>query len=133
MFHLLQLMQNYMYQMFLCQFKKVQNCYKFRMNTLLKQRLFSSNYSSSNYNNIIDSVSGQLPSEKNCPPGRVGVLIKVRVSFSGVWVKVSLSFRVGGQPDNYSRGKFPPWLGLGFSLGLVLVLGGAIFLEGNCP
>ena len=35
------------------------------------------------------SVSGHSAPEKNCPPGRVGV-----------WVKVSVSFRVDGQPDN---------------------------------
>ena len=54
------------------------------------------------------------------PQVRVGVLVKVRVSF-----------RVGGQPDNCPGGKIPP---LGFGLGLVLGLGGgAIFLGGNCP
>ena len=38
---------------------------------------------------------------------------------------------LGGQPDNYSRGKFPPWFGLGFSFGLVLVLGGGNFPRGQ--
>ena len=35
-----------------------------------------------------------MPVEENCPPVRVGV-----------WVKVRVSFRVGGQPDNCPRGK----------------------------
>ena len=42
-------------------------------------------------------VSGQLPPDENCPPVRVGV-----------WVKVRVTFRVGGQPDNCSRRKLPP-------------------------
>ena len=37
------------------------------------------------------------PPEENCTPVRVVVLVKVRVSF-----------RVRGQPDNCSGGKFPP-------------------------
>ena len=45
-----------------------------------------------------------------------GKLTPVRV---GTWVKVRVSFRVGGQPDNC-----PPRLGLVFGLGLVLGLGG---------
>ena len=35
--------------------------------------------------------------EENCPPVRVGV-----------WVKVRVSFRVGGQPENCPREKLPP-------------------------
>ena len=35
--------------------------------------------------------------EENCSPVRVGVSVKVRVSF-----------RVGGQPDNCPGGKLPP-------------------------
>ena len=40
--------------------------------------------------------SGQLPPEENCPPVRVGVSVKVRVSF-----------RVGGKPGN-SPGEILP-------------------------
>ena len=69
----------------------------------------------------IISASGQLLPEEKCPPVRVGV-----------WVKVRISFRVGGQPDNYPRWKLlPPWLGLEFMLGLVLGWG-SFFLGGNC-
>ena len=35
--------------------------------------------------------------KENLPPVRVGV-----------WVKVRVSFRVGGQPDDCPRGKLPP-------------------------
>ena len=66
-------------------------------------------------------VSGQLtpspPSLGKLPQVRVGVLVKVRVSF-----------RVGGQPDNCPGGKIPP---LGFGLGLVLGLGGGNFPRGQ--
>ena len=34
-------------------------------------------------------VSGQIPPEENCLPVRVGI-----------WAKVRVSFRVGGQPEN---------------------------------
>ena len=62
-------------------------------------------------------VSGQLPPEENCPPVRVGVSVKVRVSF-----------RVGGQPENCPREKLPP--GQGQGLAQVQFWGwGAIFLE----
>ena len=54
-------------------------------------------------------VSGQLPLKENCPPVRIGV-----------WIKVRVSFRVGGQPDTR---KIVPQLGLGFGLRLVLWLG----------
>ena len=56
-------------------------------------------------------VSGQLPPDENCPQVRVGV-----------WVKVRVTFRVGGQPDNCPRRKLlpPPRLGLEFWLGLIL-------------
>ena len=67
---------------------------------------------------IFLSVFRQLSLEENYHPVRIGV-----------WVKVRVSFRVGGQPDNCPRGKRPTWLGLGFGLGLVLGLGGAIVLE----
>ena len=50
---------------------------------------------------------------ENCPPVRVGV-----------WVKLRVSFRFGGQPDNCQRGKLPPRLWLLFGLRLVLGLGG---------
>ena len=42
-------------------------------------------------------VSGQLPPEEYCPSLRVGV-----------WVKVRVSFRVAGKPDNCPRRKLPP-------------------------
>ena len=57
-------------------------------------------------------VSGQFPPEKNFSP--VGI---------GVWVKVRVSFRVGGQPDNCSQGKQPPpvrvrvWVRVSFGVG----------------
>ena len=66
-------------------------------------------------------MSGQLPAEEDCPPVRLGVSIKVRISF-----------RVEGQIDNCPGAKLPPCLGLGFGLELVLGLE-AIFLGGNCP
>ena len=51
-------------------------------------------------------VSGQLP-----PPDRVGV-----------WVKVKVTFRVGGQPDNCPRRKLRPvrfrvWVRVNFGVG----------------
>ena len=42
-------------------------------------------------------VSRQLPPEENCSPVRLGV-----------WAKVRVSFRVGGQPDNCLQGKLSP-------------------------
>ena len=57
-------------------------------------------------------VSRQLPPEENCPPLRVEVSVKVRVSF-----------RAGRQPDIIAPKKIAPWLGLRFGLGLVLGLG----------
>ena len=62
-------------------------------------------------------VSGQLAPEENCPPVRVGVSVKFRVSL-GL-----------GANRQLPRRTILPWLGLG----LVLGLGGAIFLGGNCP
>ena len=50
-----------------------------------------------NKTNIEIMVSGQLPPEENCPAVRIGV-----------WVKVKVSFRVGGKPDNCPREKQPP-------------------------
>ena len=38
-----------------------------------------------------------MPPEEKCSPVRVGV-----------WIKVSISFRVGGQPDNASEENCPP-------------------------
>ena len=49
------------------------------------------------FSKIFAMVSEQLPPEENCPPVKVGVWVKVRVSFS-----------VGGQPDNCLQGKLPP-------------------------
>ena len=58
-------------------------------------------------------VSGQLspPPEENCPPVR-----------DGVWVKVRVSFMVGGLPDNCLKENCPR-LRLGLGLGLVMGLG----------
>ena len=58
-------------------------------------------------------VSGQLPPRKIVRPVRVRV-----------WVKVSVSFRVGGQPDNSPRGKWPP-----VRVSVIFEVGG----EGNFP
>ena len=58
-------------------------------------------------------VSGQLPPRKIVRPVRVRV-----------WVKVSVSFRVGGQPDNCPRGKWPP-----VRVRVIFEVGG----EGNFP
>ena len=55
-----------------------------------------------------------MPPEENYSPVRVGPWASV---------KVRVSFRVGEQPDNSPGGKLPPWLRLGFRLGLVLRLG----------
>ena len=67
---------------------------------------------------IIYGIWTTVP-EENSHPVRIGV-----------WVKVRVSFRVGGQPDNC------PQLGLEFGLGLVWGWGGggggAIFLGGKC-
>ena len=43
------------------------------------------------------SVFGQLPPEENYLPLK-----------DGVWVKVRVSFRVLGSPDNCSQGRLPP-------------------------
>ena len=57
-------------------------------------------------------VSGQLSPEENCPLVRVGV-----------WVKVRVSFRVGGWSDNCPREKLPPpvmarvWVRVSFGVG----------------
>ena len=67
-------------------------------------------------------VSGQLPPDENCLPVRVGVRVRVRISFG-----------VGGNQTIALEEKCPR-LVLGFGLGLVLVLwggGGAVFLGGN--
>ena len=56
---------------------------------------------------VFNKVAGLLQkcSERypdNCPPVRVGV-----------WIKVRVSFRVGGQPDNWPREKLPPEVRVG--------------------
>ena len=66
-------------------------------------------------------VSGQLSPEENCPQVRVGV-----------WVKVRVSFRAGGQPDNCPRGKLSSGQGQGLPQGQFCCWG-TIFLGGNCP
>ena len=48
-----------------------------------------------NKTNIEIMVSEQLYPEENCPPP-----VRIRV-----WVKVKVSFRVGGEPDNCPREK----------------------------
>ena len=70
-------------------------------------------------------VSGPLPSEENCPPVTVGV-----------WVNVRVSFRVGGQPENYPQGKLPPvrvrvWVRVSSGVWGQFSLG-AIVLELSC-
>ena len=60
--------------------------------------------------NMLLSVSGQLNPEEKFPPVRIGV-----------WVKVRVRFRVGGQPDNCPRDNSAR---LGLGLGFVLGLGG---------
>ena len=55
----------------------------------------------------------------NCPPVRVGVSVKVRVSFR-------VEGRGGGATRQLLRRKIGPWLGSGFGLGLFLRLGGNI-------
>ena len=67
-------------------------------------------------------VYGQLPPEENYP------LVKV-----GVWLKVRVIFRVGGQPDNCPRKKSAPplpppvrvrvWLRISFGVGGQFALG----------
>ena len=47
-----------------------------------------------NKTNIEIMVSEQLSPKENCPLVRIGV-----------WVKVKVSFRVKGEPDNCLRGK----------------------------
>ena len=52
-----------------------------------------------------------IASEENCSPVRIGV-----------WVKVKVSFRVGGQPNIFPRGKYPPsrvrvWVSVSFGVG----------------
>ena len=63
-------------------------------------------------------VSGQLPPEENCPPVRVGVSVKFRVSY-----------RVGGKQTIASEDN-SPMIRVRVSFG---VGGRAIFLGGNCP
>ena len=38
----------------------------------------------------------------NCPPRKIAPPVRV-----GVWIKVRVSFRVGGQPDYCHRGRLP--------------------------
>ena len=54
----------------------------------------------------------------NCPPRKIPPLVRV-----GVWVKVRVSFRVGGWSDNCPREKLPPpvmarvWVRVSFGVG----------------
>ena len=64
------------------------------------------------------------PPEKNCPPVR-----------DGVWVKIRVNFMVGGggQPDNCLQGKLPPvkarvWIRVSYGVGVQLSKG-TIVLE----
>ena len=83
------------------------------------------------YNGFISKINKAMEVKKfwyldNCPPRKLPPPPRFGPGV-GVWAKVRVSFRVGGQPDNWFRRKFPPplWLGLGFGLGLVLGLGGS--------
>ena len=76
---------------------------------MLVNSLLMSNFNERATQNGIRTTA---PPGENCPPVR-----------TGVWVKVKVSFRVGGQPGNCSRRKQFPRLGLRFGLGLVLGLG----------
>ena len=76
---------------------------------------------------LLNTVSGQLPPEENCPPVKVGV-----------WVKVRISFRGGGNQTIVPEKKFPPvrirvWLRVSLFLFCFFWGVGAIFLGGNCP
>ena len=64
------------------------------------------------FSTYIGMVSGQFPLKENCLPVR-----------GGVWVKLRVSFRVGGN-QTIAPEENCPQLGLGFGLGLVLGLGG---------
>ena len=70
-------------------------------------------------NCILLLLSGQLPPEENCPPLRVGVSVKVRISF-----------RVEGQPENCPGEKLTPGQGQGSGQ---FWGWGAIFFGGNYP
>ena len=63
-------------------------------------------------------VSGQLPPEENSPLVRVGV-----------WVKVRVSFRVGGGNHTIAPEEPFPRLRLGFGLGLAQFPSGEIVLK----
>ena len=93
---------------------------RYKKNTHIKSK-GREKISITNWIHIFSWVSGQLSPEENCSPFMVGI-----------WVKVKVSFRVGGgvQPDDRPRGKLTPRWELGFALVLGLV---AIFLGGNCP
>ena len=72
---------------------------------------------------LLNTVSGQLPPEENCPPVRVGV-----------WVKVRDSFRGGGNQTIVPEKKCPPvrfrvWLWV--SLFLLFFWGGCNFPRGK--
>ena len=63
-----------------------------------------------------------MPIEEKCPPVRVGV-----------WLKFRVSFRVGGQSDNCPR-ENRPVIRLRVRVRISFGVGGrGIFLEGNCP
>ena len=66
-------------------------------------------------------VNQTIAPEENSPPVRIGV-----------WVKVRVSFRVGGQPENCPRGKQPPGQRQGLGQGQFWGWG-TISLGGNCP
>ena len=66
----------------------------------------------------------------NCPPRKIPPLVRV-----GVWVKVRVSFRVGGatrqspHEENCPPVRVGVWLRISFGVGRG---GGAIFLGSNC-
>ena len=77
---------------------------KFLISFLEPRVSFYSNFAS--LISVMRQVSGQFPPEKNWPLVRVPVSVKSRVSF-----------RVGGQPDNFPRERLPPRQGQGLVQG----------------
>ena len=87
------------------------------------------------YNGFISKINKAMEVKKylyldNCPPRKFSPQVRI-----GVWAKVKVSFRVGRQPGNWPRGKFPsPQVKVRFWLSVNLGVGGqfssgVIFLE----